>query len=99
MRNISRPAIEAIVRQLLQETGGNAQGVANAVVAAFGESASIPVGEPKKPELVVISARHIHLTDAGAETLFGKGKTLTDEGSASRRIFCSQRNSHVSRPA
>jgi len=78
MRNISRPAIEAIVRQLLQETGGNAQGVANAVVAAFGEPASIPVGEPKKPELVVsISARHIHLTDADVETLFGKGKTLT----------------------
>ena len=35
-------------------------------------------GPDGKPDLVVsISARHVHLTDADVETLFGPGKTLT----------------------
>ncbi|MBN1590794.1 MAG: phosphate propanoyltransferase [Pirellulales bacterium] len=35
-------------------------------------------GPPGQPELVVsISARHVHLTDADVETLFGPGRTLT----------------------
>ncbi|MBR5627056.1 MAG: transcriptional regulator, partial [Thermoguttaceae bacterium] len=41
------------------------------------EKAGIP-SPSAKPELVVsISARHIHLTDADVETLFGKGRKLT----------------------
>jgi propanediol utilization protein len=35
-------------------------------------------GPPGKPNLVVsVSARHVHLTDADVETLFGKGHKLT----------------------
>ncbi len=81
MRNISRSAVEALVRQLLKETDGKADGVADAVVSVLnqsGEAQSNAVVQPKKSELVVsISARHIHLTDADVETLFGKGKKLT----------------------
>lgn len=88
MANVSRGTIEAIVRQLLRETNGSKEGVADAVVAALtgGRLASaqaqptpkVPEQAPKKSELVVsISARHIHLTDADVETLFGKGKKLT----------------------
>lgn len=36
-----------------------------------------PVFSGRPPLVVSISARHIHLTDADVETLFGKGKTLT----------------------
>ena len=81
MRNISRSAVEALVRQLLKETDGKADGVADAVVSVLNQSneaQSNEVVQPKKSELVVsISARHIHLTDADVETLFGKGKKLT----------------------
>ena len=81
MRNISRSAVEALVRQLLKETDGKADGVADAVVSVLNQSneaQSNTVVQPKKSELVVsISARHIHLTDADVETLFGKGKKLT----------------------
>lgn len=89
MRNISRDTLEAIVRQLLRETKGSKDGVADAIVKAFadGKPAAAPAPapapaapevKPRKSELVVsISARHIHLTDADVETLFGKGKTLT----------------------
>ena len=88
MANVSRGTIEAIVRQLLRETNGSKEGVADAVVDALtgGKVAAVnaqPTPKaaepaPKKSELVVsISARHIHLTDADVETLFGKGKKLT----------------------
>ena len=88
MANVSRGTIEAIVRQLLRETNGSKEGVADAVVAALtgGKVAAVnaqPTPKaaepaPKKSELFVsISARHIHLTDADVETLFGKGKKLT----------------------
>ncbi len=89
MRNISRDTLEAIVRQLLRETKGSKDGVADAIVKAFadGKPAAAPAPapapaapevKPRKSELVVsISARHIHLTHADVETLFGKGKTLT----------------------
>lgn len=86
-KNVSRNTVEAIVRQLLRETKGSREGVADAIVAAFSDgkfpvpSASAqpaPIAKPDKPRLVVsISARHIHLTDADVETLFGAGKTLT----------------------
>ena len=88
-RNISRDTLEAIVRQLLRETKGSQEGVVDAVVAAFaGDKAVVAdavqtpaapaIIKPRKSELVVsISARHIHLTDADVETLFGPGKKLT----------------------
>lgn len=35
-------------------------------------------GEPAAPKLVLsVSARHVHLTDADVQTLFGPGRTLT----------------------
>jgi propanediol utilization protein len=79
LRNVSRETIEAIVRQILRDAGGaSSADVANAVVGTLGGQAPEPVVQPRKSELVVsISARHIHLTDADVETLFGKGKTLT----------------------
>ncbi len=85
-RNVSRNTVEAIVRQLLRETNGSKEGVADAIVAAFSDGADAPTPapapvetvKPRKSELVVsISARHIHLTDADVETLFGKGAKLT----------------------
>lgn len=85
-RNVSRNTVEAIVRQLLRETNGSKEGVADAIVAAFSDGAAVPTPapapvetvKPRKSELVVsISARHIHLTDADVETLFGKGAKLT----------------------
>lgn len=42
------------------------------------EKAGVGSGSADRPELVVsISARHIHLSDADVETLFGPGKKLT----------------------
>ena len=85
-RNVSKNTVEAIVRQLLRETNGSKEGVADAIVAAFSDGAAAPTPapapvetvKPRKSELVVsISARHIHLTDADVETLFGKGAKLT----------------------
>ncbi len=83
-RNVSRDTVEAIVRQLLRETNGSKEGVVDAIVSAFSEGGAVPapapaeVVKPRKSELVVsISARHIHLTDADVETLFGKGAKLT----------------------
>ncbi len=78
-RNVSRDTVEAIVRQILRETQGSTANVASAVVAALnGTNAVEQAIQPRKSELVVsISARHVHLTDADVETLFGKGKTLT----------------------
>ncbi len=83
-RNVSRDTVEAIVRQILRETQGSTTNVASAVVAALngtnavGTNAVEQAIQPRKSELVVsISARHVHLTDADVETLFGKGKTLT----------------------
>lgn len=68
MNMVNRETIEAIIRKVLIEKLGD-----DSLTAAAGAAA--PVG---RNQLVVsISARHIHLTDADVETLFGKGKTLT----------------------
>ena len=82
-RNVSRETVEAIVRQLLRDGQMTPNEAADAVVAAL-NGATLPSfgasspSTPRKPELVVsISARHIHLTDADVETLFGPGKKLT----------------------
>ena len=65
--NIDRSLVEAIVRRILQE---------KAEMPVSGPVSQRP--ELQRPELIVsISARHIHLTDADVETLFGKGRTLT----------------------
>ena len=79
LRNVSRETVEAIVRQILRDSGGSSDAVTTNVVAALsGATATANAVKPRKSELVVsISARHIHLTDADVETLFGKGKTLT----------------------
>lgn len=61
---INRETLEAIIRTVLVEK--------------FGGSGAAGAAESGRPPLTVsISARHIHLTDADVETLFGKGKTLT----------------------
>ncbi|MBQ9372103.1 MAG: phosphate propanoyltransferase [Thermoguttaceae bacterium] len=83
LRNVSRETVEAIVRQILRDGGGSPDSVAANVAAVLAgktpaPSANATTVKPRKSELVVsISARHIHLTDADVETLFGKGKTLT----------------------
>lgn len=83
LRNVSRETVEAIVRQILRDGGGSPDSVAANVAAVLAgktpaPSANATTVQPRKSELVVsISARHIHLTDADVETLFGKGKTLT----------------------
>ncbi len=59
--------IEAIVRRIVRQ---QLAGVGRPA-AASGTSA----GEPKL--VVSISARHVHLTDADVETLFGPGRKLT----------------------
>lgn len=65
-----RGAIEQIVRQIvLQQVAGKSG------AAAAGASKT-----PAAPELVVsISARHVHLTDAHVEALFGPGHKLTPQ--------------------
>lgn len=69
---LNRSVIEEIVRRIVvdQVTSASAQ---------FGRGAAEPTSSASKgPELVVsISARHVHLSDADVETLFGKGHKLT----------------------
>ncbi|MCC9609249.1 phosphate propanoyltransferase [Blastopirellula sp. JC732] len=61
---LDRSTIERIVRQIVAGNSAPAAAAAPAAGAA--------------PKLVVsISARHVHLTDADVETLFGPGHTLT----------------------
>jgi putative phosphotransacetylase len=64
---LDRSTIEQIVRQIvLKQVGAPQNGRADSG------------GANTAPELVVsISARHVHLTDAHVETLFGAGHTLT----------------------
>lgn len=68
MNMVNRETIEAIIRKVLIEKLGEG-------AAAAAETAAVAAG--RNPLVVSISARHIHLTDADVETLFGKGKTLT----------------------
>jgi propanediol utilization protein len=64
INNIDRNSIEQIVRRIVQNSS---------------DSPSAPAScDDSDPNLVVsISARHIHLTDAHVEQLFGPGRTLT----------------------
>lgn len=62
--SLDRAAIERIVREIVFKQSAAAGGN----------------GAPKAPELVVsVSARHVHLTDADVETLFGRGAVLNAE--------------------
>lgn len=64
--NIARSDVETLVRRVVQKLS-NTPGAAPVANTAAGA-----------PNLrVSISARHIHLTDADVEALFGKGHTLT----------------------
>lgn len=59
---LERTVVEQIVRQIVLQQG------------ALASESSVA----KEPELVIsISARHVHLTDAHVEVLFGSGHTLT----------------------
>ena len=49
MRNISRSAVEALVRQLLKETDGKADGVADAVVSVLNQSNEAQSNEVVQP--------------------------------------------------
>ena len=63
---LDRQTIESIVRQIVYER------------FASSDCGCAPDSGGYKPNLVVsISARHVHLSDADVETLFGKGATLT----------------------
>ncbi len=70
-QSIDRSVIERIVRQIVhKQSPGNAP-------ASNGSASSAPAHSGKPSELVVsISARHVHLSDADVETLFGPGQTL-----------------------
>ena len=69
--NIPRNSIEQIVRRIVEQSSSS-------VEQSSGSSKSTQGGQESDPNLVVsISARHIHLTDAHVEELFGPGKTLT----------------------
>ena len=62
---VKRDRVEALVRQIVRRIADQADS---------GNTGKNHVG---KPELrVSISARHVHLTDAHVETLFGPGHTL-----------------------
>ncbi|MCA9127543.1 MAG: transcriptional regulator, partial [Planctomycetales bacterium] len=64
-QTIDREQVEALVRSIVRR-----------VATASGGSEQSPVTE--RPSLrVSISARHVHLTDAHVEQLFGKGHRLT----------------------
>lgn len=66
---IDRSKVEEIVRRVVQQASGSA--VSAAPISA-------PPNQNSDPNLVVsISARHIHLTDAHVEQLFGPGRKLT----------------------
>ncbi len=66
---VDRQQVEALVRQIVQR-------VVHSQAATQGATGSVPAAA--KPELrVSISARHVHLTDAHVEQLFGKGHKLT----------------------
>ena len=69
MNIVNRETIEAIIRKVLVEKLADGSMTAAETVA--------PGQIGRNPLVVSISARHIHLTDADVETLFGKGKTLT----------------------
>ena len=61
---IDRQTIEQIVRRVITAQAGDGN-------SSFGSRSSAPNLS------VSISARHVHLTDAHVETLFGAGQTLT----------------------
>ena len=64
---LDRQTIESIVRQIVYER-----------FATSSDCGCAPDSGGYRPNLVVsISARHVHLSDADVETLFGKGATLT----------------------
>jgi putative phosphotransacetylase len=68
---LDRTLIERLVRDALNQHGGNGH-----AAAAAGRAAG-PVKEPNARLVVNVSARHAHVTQGDLERLFGKGHTLT----------------------
>ncbi|MFN3194153.1 MAG: phosphate propanoyltransferase [Aureliella sp.] len=62
---VDRAQVEALVRQIVRR------------VASGSDSSGTPAAITKPDLRVSISARHVHLTDAHVEQLFGPGRTLT----------------------
>ena len=74
MSNLSNTIDRSIVEQIVRRV---VQGAAGSNGATHSPSPQ-PAKTSSDPNLVVsISARHIHLTDAHVEQLFGSGRTLT----------------------
>jgi putative phosphotransacetylase len=69
--NLDRSIVEQIVRQVVLK-----QSSPTADSTAYSASSQEDAG-PNSELVVSISARHVHLTDADVETLFGPGATLT----------------------
>src|SRR5579864_9616105 len=73
--NLDRPEVEALVREVLrQRLGGEI-----APPPSRERQASSPrrPGGPPHPLVVNVSARHMHVTPADLEVLFGAGAKLT----------------------
>ena len=80
--SIDRLQVEEIVRRVVQQATGssNSANVYSAAPYTAAPSSAAPTtntnGDPNANLVVSISARHIHLTDAHVEQLFGPGRKL-----------------------
>ena len=75
---LDRSVIEQIVRSIVGNQVSDVLRSPPTGVCPCKASKSADVPKPEAPKLVVsISARHVHLSDADVETLFGKGYRLT----------------------
>src|SRR5690349_2275833 len=77
---LERREVEQLVREVLrQRLRGGAPSTAVAPPSAREQHAAMPRadGGPPHPLVVNVSARHMHVTPADLETLFGPGAKLT----------------------
>ena len=72
-RPLVRSEVEALVRQVVREKMGGRAQPPRGEPATFRASS----GGPPNPLVVNVSARHMHVTQADLETLFGRGASLT----------------------
>ncbi len=72
---LKRSEVEQLVREVLrQRIGGQ---ITPPPSRAYGTSTPTKVGGPPNPLVVNVSARHMHVTPADLEVLFGAGAKLT----------------------